>query len=175
MIPMRQVRLIWALVWGVHVLCTLEAGAAQIRDDQNAFHGYVMQAPLSQYPSLKLVKTWSAEMVKEVGYYENPGEVVTVNGVSLTGIRYRFADQRLESMYATYEGRESRDRLMRWLEEQYGNLTLVERRVVNQVEWRGDHMVITLDFDSHTKRGSLWFLSPELNHLLSDSIASMPD
>lgn len=172
---MRQVRLIWTLILGVHALCAPEAGAAQIRDDQNAFHGYVMQAPLSQYPSLKLVKTWSAEMVKEVGYYENPGEVVTVNGVSLTGIRYRFADQRLESMYVTYEGRENRDRLMRWLEEQYGKLTLVERRIVNQVEWRGTHMVITLDFDIYTKRGSLWFLSPELNHLLSDSLTSLPD
>ncbi len=163
-----------ALVLSVSTFCVLEAGAAQIRDDQNAFHGYVMQAPLSQYPSLKLVKIWSAEMVKEVGYYESPGEVVTVNGVLLTGIRYRFADQRLESMYATYEGRENQDRLMRWLEEQYGKLTSVERRIVNQIEWRGDHMVITLDFDIHTKRGSLWFISPELNHLLSDSIASMP-
>ena len=64
---------------------------------------------------------------------------------------------------------------MRWLEEQYGKLTSVERRIVNQIEWRGDHMVITLDFDIYAKRGSLWFISPELNHLLSDSSASLPN
>jgi hypothetical protein len=49
------------------------AGAAQIPNDQDAFNGYVMQAPLAHYPSLKVLKTWSAEFVKEVGEYENPG------------------------------------------------------------------------------------------------------
>jgi|GEM_PF-969429 len=180
--PMRPTRLAGGFAKGALVLCVVIAGlcprsacAAPINDNQDSFNSYVMTAPLSQYPSLKLVKTWSAEMVKEVGFYENPGEAVMVNGVSLTGIRYRFADQRLESIYATYEGRENRDRLMRWLEEQYGKLAPVERRIVNQVEWRGDRMVITLDFDIYTKRGSLWFISPELNHLLNDSSASLPN
>ena len=97
---MRPTRLARGFANGALVLCVVIAGlcprsacAAQIIDNQDSFNSYVMTAPLSQYPSLKLVKTWSAEMVKEVGYYESPGEVVTVNGVSLTGIRYRFADQ----------------------------------------------------------------------------------
>ena len=86
------------------------AGAAPLKDDQNAFNGYVMEAPLSQYPTLRVLRTWSAEFVNEVGEYEQPGEALTLNGVSVLKVRYRFADRRLESVQLVYEGRESRDR-----------------------------------------------------------------
>lgn len=162
----------WAVVLSV---CALEAGAAQLQSDQNAFNGHVMQAPLSQYPSLKALKIWSAEFVKEVGEYENPGEVLTVNGVAFLTVRYRFADQRLESIQLVYEGRDNREKLVQWLEAQYGKLTSAERKMVNQVEWQGQTMTITLSYDFISKRGALWFVSPELNHLLHHSIYSMPD
>ena len=76
-------------VTGAFALCVLAgglssvpAGAAPLKDDQNAFNGYVMEAPLSQYPTLRVLKTWSAEFVNEVGEYEQPGEALTLNGVS---------------------------------------------------------------------------------------------
>jgi hypothetical protein len=179
---MRSILLVRGCVTGAFALCTLaaglclrQAGAAQIQDDQNAFNGYVMQAPLSQYPSLKVLKTWSAEFTKEVGLYENPGEMLTVNGVSLQRVRYRFADQQLESILLVYEGRDNRDKLLRWLEEHYAKLTPYERKMINQVEWHGNLMAITLSYDSGSKQGALWFISPELNHKLRESIASMPD
>lgn len=151
------------------------AWAAGIKDDRNAFNGYVMQAPLSQYPAMKVLKTWSAEFVKEVGTYENPGEVLTVNGVTFLKVRYRFADQRLESIMLVYEGRDNREKLRQWLEAQYGPLTSSERRMVNQVEWQGGAMAITLSYNFTSKQGTLWFVAPALNRLLQESIASMPD
>jgi len=172
---MRQARLARALVLSVFAFCVLEAGAAQVQGEQNAFNGHVMQAPLSQYPSLKALKIWNAEFVKEVGEYENPGEVLTVNGVTFLTVRYRFADQRLESIQLVYEGRANRDKLLQWLEGQYGKVIPQERKMVNQVEWQGHAMTITLSYNFTYKRGTLWFVSPELNHLLHDSIASMPD
>ena len=151
------------------------AGAAPIKDNQDVFNGYAMQAPLSQSPSLKVLKTWSAEFVKEVGVYENPGEVLTLNGVSFLMVRYRFADQRLESIQLVYPGRDNREKLVQWLEAQYGKLSSAERKMVSQVEWRGDNMTITLSYNFSHEQGTLWFVSNELNHLLSDSIASLPD
>ena len=179
---MRPARLTRGFAKGVLVLCMASAWlcprpacAAQITGNQDSFNSYVMQAPLSQYPSLKLVKTWSAEMVKEVGYYENPGEVVTVRDVTFFGARYRFADRRLESIFLAYKGRENRDKLMRWLEEQYGKLGPGERKTLRQVEWHGERMTIALTYDAGFGEGSLMFISPELNHLLNDSLASLPD
>lgn len=179
---MRPTRLARSFAKGALVLCVVIAGlcphhacAAQMTDNQDSFNGYVMRAPLSHYPSLKLVKTWSAEMVKEVGYYENPGEVIAVRGVTFTGARYRFADRRLESILLIYEGRENRDTLMRWLEEQYGKLERGERKMLRQVEWHGERMTIALTYDAGIGGGSLLFISPELNHLLNESIASLPD
>lgn len=167
--------LAWVLVLSVSALGAPDAGAAQIHGEQNVFYGYVMQSPLSQYPSLKVLKIWSAEFVKEVGEYENPGEVLTVTGVTFLRVRYRFADQRLESIQLVYEGRDNREKLVQWLEAQYGQLTSSERKMVNQVEWQGHAMTITLSYNFTYKRGTLWFVSPELNHLLHDSIASLPD
>lgn len=172
---MRQASLTRALVLSVSAFCALDAGAAQIHDDQNAFHGYVMRSPLSQYPSLKALKLWSAEFVKEAGEYENPGEVLTVNGVTFLRVRYRFVDQQLESIQLVYEGRANREKLLQWLEGQYGNVTLQERKMANQVEWQGRTMTITLSYNFTYKRGTLWFVSPALNHLLHDSTASLPD
>jgi len=124
---------------------------------------------------MKLLKMWQAEAVKDVGVYENTGEALTINGVSFLRVRYRFADQRLESIQLVYEGRANRDKLLQWLEGQYGKVPPQERRIVNQVDWVGDRMVISLSYNFSTKEGSLWFFSPELHHLLSDSIASLPD
>ena len=75
----------------------------------------------------------------------------------------------------TYEGCENRDKLIRWLEEQYGKLGPGERKMLRQVEWHGERMTIALTYDIGTGGGSLLFISPALNHLLNESIASLPD
>jgi len=168
-------RLAWVLVLSLSPLCAQDTGAAQVRNGQDAFNGYVMQAPLAAYPVLKVLKTWSAEFVQEVGEYENPDEVLAIDGVTFLTVRYRFADRRLESIRLVYEGRDNREKLMQWLEAHYGTLTAAERRMVNQVEWQGDAMTITLSYNSTNKRGALWIVAPALNHLLHDSIASLPD
>ena len=151
------------------------ADAAKLADDMNAFDGFVMKAPLSQYPSLKPLKTTSAEFVREIGIYEHSAQPITVNGVSFLKVRCRFADRRLESIELIYEGRENRQKLLQWLEEHYGKLSPMERKIVNQIEWYGELMTITLSYDSDTKQGTLWFISPELHALLHESTASMPD
>src|SRR2546427_6025818 len=63
-------------------LCAGPSYGIRISGELNDFNGYVMEAPLTHYPSLKLIKTWSTDFVKEVGLYENPGEKPAVGGVS---------------------------------------------------------------------------------------------
>ncbi|TAL08555.1 MAG: hypothetical protein EPO02_12575 [Nitrospirae bacterium] len=157
------------------VLLLAPARSARIPDGQNVFNGYAMGGPLSRYPALQKVKSWTTEFVKEVGLYENPGEETVLNGVSFGKARYRFADGQLESIDLTYTGRENRDKLMRWLEERYGKLIPAERKMVTQVEWHGDVMAITLSYNHAANKGTLFVASPELHHRIHKSIASMTD
>jgi hypothetical protein len=159
------------------VLCALALGtwlelaeAGQLRDDLNAFNGYTLETPLASYPSFKLIETWSGDFVQEVSLYENPGEALTLNGVSFLKVRYRFADGRLECIQLVYEGLDNRNRLLQWLEEHYGRLPVPERRTIPQVLWHGDQLTITLNFNKHTQRGTLWFASPALHDLVNKSL-----
>jgi hypothetical protein len=149
--------------------------ATRISGELNEFSGYVMEAPLTQYPNLKLIKTWSTDFVKEVGLYENPLETPTINGVSFLSARYRFANAKLESIQLSYQGRENREKLLKWLEERYGKLLPAERKMVNQVEWHGDRLTIALSLDPNTKGGTLWFISPTLHHLVNKNINDMTE
>jgi hypothetical protein len=151
------------------------ATAASIANNMNTFKEYVMEAPVSQYPYLKLIRVASTDLVQELGLYENPEEDVSLNGVSFRKVRYRFADRRLESIQLVYEGRENREKLLQWLEEHYGTLTRPERKMVNQVEWHGDLLAITLSYNSMIKEGHLWFISPPLHRLVNEGNGALPD
>ena len=149
--------------------------AGRIANNADSFKGYIMESPLSEYPSLTRVDTRAGEFVRHIGIYEDRSETITINGVSFSRVRYRFADTKLESIQLVYQGRENRERLREWIEDTYGKLPPQERRMVNQVEWHGDRMVISLSYNGALNQGSLWFTSPDLHRLLHDSRASLPD
>lgn len=165
------------LVTGALVLCVLAAGlpdapvgATRILDDPDGFNGYTWGTSHSIYPALQHVEeVGSTGSGEKFGVYEKPGEVVTLNGVPLTKVRYRFVGDELESIVLSYEGRENRDKLMRWLEEQYGKLTPAERRMLGQVEWLGDKTEITLSYNLSRKDGALLFISRALGERIRNS------
>ena len=143
--------------------------AANIPKDPGGFNGYTWGTPLAKFPGFKLVKDMgSTDFVDNNGVYENPGETLTLNEVPMATIRYRFVDNQLESVELRYTGRENRDRLARWLEEQYGKLTAHERKMVNAILWYGDTTVINLKYDVVTKEGTLYFLSQALSHRFNE-------
>ena len=161
-----------ALALGVLVssLPSAPAWAVRIRDDPNGFNGYTWGTSPTRYPSLQHVKdVGSTGSGEKLSVYENPGEVVTLSGVSITRIQYRFVGDHLESIVLSYEGRENRDKLVRWLEEYYGKLTSAERRMLAQVEWLGDKTEVTLSYNLGRKDGTLLFISRALGGRLSDS------
>jgi hypothetical protein len=158
------------------LLCVLAVGlpiepaeAAKLKDEVSGFNGYILESALSDYPSLKLVKDLgSTDFVQQVGVYGNPDEALRFNAIPLTKIRYRFVDGQLESIAVYYVGRENRDKLMKWVEEQYGKLSSHERRMVSNVQWFGDKTTITLNYNPDTKLGTLWFISQVLAHRLNE-------
>lgn len=166
---MKDLRVL--IVWGLLAfgLSVVPVGAAKIQDDPGGFNGYAWGTPLAKFPGFKLVKNMgSTDFVSSVDLYENPGETLVLNEVPLTAIRYRFVENELESIELRYTGRESRDKLMRWLEERFGKLTPHERRMVNALLWHGDKTVINLKYDVVAQQGTLFFLSKELSHRLNE-------
>jgi hypothetical protein len=133
------------------------AGAARITNEPDGFNGYTWGSPSSQYPSLKHVTDpILGNPLPFVVVYENPGEVVMRNGVTFTKAVYRFSKDRLGNIQLWYEGKENREKLIRWIEEQYGKPPKAERSQ-KQIEWHGENVVITLDYDILTGKGGLWF------------------
>jgi hypothetical protein len=153
------------------ILASDLAHAVRITNEPNGFNEYSWGSSLASFPALQKVKELGkAEGGERIIVYENPGEVVTLNGVPLTRIRYRFVDGQLESIVLSYEGRESRDKLLQWVEEHYGKLTLPERRLqFTQVEWLGEKTEVTLSYNHIKKEGTLLFISPAIRYRLFDS------
>ncbi len=151
------------------LVIVIAAEAARIKDEPSGFNGHSCGAPLAQYQSFKLVEDrGETDFAGSVKVYENPGESLTLDQVPLSKIRYRFVGNQLESVQHLFEGKENRDRLLRWIEGQYGPAPADERRVITSVQWFGDQTTISLSFDIHTKRGNLWFTCQALNHLLNE-------
>ncbi len=74
----------------------------------------------------------------------------------------------MESIHLRYEGRDNRERLMAWLEERFGRLSISERKMLNSVQWFGDKTTVTLTYNPRTQEGAVWFTSQVLNHLFND-------
>jgi len=163
----QGLRILTLVAFGLSVM---PVGAAKIPDDPNGFNGYIWGTPLAKFSTFRLVKDLgSTDFVKNAGVYENPGETLTLNEVSLVTIRYRFVENQLESISLRYTGRENRDKLVRWLEEHYGKLTSHERKMINAILWSGDKTTVNLKYDVVTQQGTLYFLSRILSHKFDEA------
>src|SRR5438132_2378119 len=175
---MQPSHLVSAFVKGVLALSVLPsilasdpAHAVRITDEPNGFIEYTWGSPVTGFPALQQARELGkAEGGERIGVYEKPGEVVILNGVPLSRIRYRFVDGQLESIVLSYEGRENRDKLLQWVEEHYGKVTPAERGMqFTQVEWLGEKTEVTLSYYHTKKEGTLLFISPTIRYRLFDS------
>jgi len=132
--------------------------AAVITNEPKGFNDYTWGARSAEYPSLKLAKDPAvAHPLPDMDVYENPGEVLTLNGVTLGQVYYRFYKGRLGGIQITFEGRENREKLRQWIEDRYGKVPPPERKQKN-IEWHGANTVINLGYDITTNQGRLWFI-----------------
>src|SRR2546428_10898788 len=132
------------------------AEAARITKEPSGFNGYTWGTPLVQVAGLTRVKDPKiAEPLPGVEVYEKPGEVLTVNGVTFTRLLYRFYKSQLGGILFTYDWKENREKLIQWIEEQYGKMPSVERKQM-QIEWHGVSTRINLGYDRATKLEQFW-------------------
>jgi len=145
-------------------LANQSARAVLIHDEPSGFRGNHWGASPADCASLRFVKEQGTTRSGErVDLYDRSTVGIAINGVSFTRIRYRFLDNRLESVQLSYAGRAKYDKLVELLEERYGRLTPGERKLVGRAEWDGYETVVDLSYNVETGLGSLWFISPTLH------------
>ena len=174
---MQPSHLASTLVVGVLALSVLQsilasgpALAVRISNEPSGFNEYTWGAPVASFPALQQVRELGrTEVGERIVVYEKPGEVITLNGATLSRIRYRFVDGQLASIGLSYEGRENRDKLLQWIEEHYGKVTPAERRMLSQVEWIGEKTEVTLSYYHSRKEGTLLFISSAIRYRLFDT------
>ena len=165
-------------VWLVLPLVALCAGQPQAEEVEvavNSFNGYILESPASEFESLNAVEHYSTEFVQDVTVYEKRDELLTLDAVPLKTVRYRFANGLLESIQLTYAGRDNREKLLGWIEAHYGRLPSRERKILSQVMWHGEQMLIMLNYNRSYDQGTLWFVSPSLHREINRTTGSIPD
>jgi hypothetical protein len=99
----------------------------------NGLAGVKWGAPLAGFPHMKLVENMGAtDATKINSLYRNGDEHLTLNGVTVSQVRYWFVDERLGSVSLGYKGRENWYKLKQWVEQVYGPL---ERPGPNTGRW----------------------------------------
>ena len=167
-------RKVW-LVLPLVALCAGQPQAEEVEVAVNSFNGYILESPASEFESLNAVEHYSTEFVQDVTVYEKRGELLMLDAVPLKTVRYRFANGLLESIQLTYAGRDNREKLLGWIEARYGKLPSKERRIVSQVMWHGEKMLIMLNYNRSYDQGTLWFVSPSLHREINRTTGSIPD
>ena len=140
------------------------AWAVLIHDEPSGFRGNHWGDSPRNGPPLRFVKgLGTTDSMKQVDLYDRSTIGISLNGVAVSRIRYRFLDNQLESVQLSYEGLANREKLLHLMEERYGRLTPGERKLVTRVEWDGYETVVELSYNPETGLGSLWFISTMLN------------
>jgi len=103
------------------------------RGFNNGLAGVKWGVPLASFPHMKLVENLGAtRSTKTNGLYRNGDEHLTLNGVTVSQVRYWFVDEQLGSVSLGYQGRENWGKLKQWVEKVYGPL---ERPGTNTTHW----------------------------------------
>jgi hypothetical protein len=159
------------LLFPLLAACFLSFGLASppawgvlLQDEPSGFRGNQWGASPADCASLRFVADLGTTASgKRVDLYDRSPVGIVLNGATVTRIRYRFLDNRLESVQLSFEGSENRDKLLQLMEDRYGRLTPGERKLVGRAEWDGYETVVDLSYNTETGRGSLWFISTALN------------
>jgi hypothetical protein len=149
-------------------------------------------APLAGFHHMALVEKLGATQVTHTNaLYRNGDEHLTLNGVTVSPVRYWFVDEQLGSVSLGYQGREQWYKLKQWVEKVYGPLErdgspethwdaqlrqyVNEPRTVSEMPtdpgWSGElswldaGTQVSLSWYPKTEAGELVIISPVLDEL----------
>jgi hypothetical protein len=160
------------------VLCALFCGspafAVQMKEDPKGFEGIPWGATLSESETFGKV-----EDAGRLKTYELKGGPPSFGSAKVESMRFTTVDDRFARVTVRYQGKETHDQLLAFLQSRYGSLDRTPGQfaggAVKLFAWQGVETEVSLRYETRTDRGIIFFENPLLASRIEGAMAPEQD
>jgi len=162
----------------IAVLCALfcvnPAFAVQMKEDPKGFEGIPWGATLSESETFGKV-----EDAGRLKTYELKGGPPSFGPAKVESMRFTTIDDRFARVTVRYQGKETHDQLLTFLQSRYGSLDRTPGQfaggAVKIFAWQGVETEVSLRYETRTDRGIIFFENPLLASRIEGAMAPEQD
>ncbi len=157
----------------VAMLVPVAALAVPMHNDSNGFEGVPWGASFSESETFMKVEDGG-----RVQTYELKGTSPTLGPAPVDSMRFSTIDGKFARVIVRYNSKETHDRILGYLQRQFGHLDLTPGQVAGGVvkffDWQGPDSDIILRYDVRTSQGIIFFESQAFRAKFTESNAPAP-
>jgi hypothetical protein len=155
------------------LFCTA-ASAVQMKEDPKGFEGIPWGAALSESETFGKV-----EDAGRLKTYELKGGPPSFGPAKVESMKFTTVDDRFARVTVRYQGKETHDQLLSFLQARYGPLDRTPgqftKGAVKIFAWQGLETEVSLRYETRTDRGIIFFENPALASRIEGAMAPEPD
>jgi hypothetical protein len=148
--------------------------AVQMKEDPRGFEGIPWGATLSESETFGKV-----EDAGRLKTYELKGGTPSFGPAKVDSMRFTTVDDRFARVTVRYQGKETHDQLLNFLQSRYGPLDRTPGQfaggAVKLFAWQGEETAVSLRYEIRTDRGIIFFENPSLASRIEGAMAPEPD
>jgi hypothetical protein len=165
----------WLLVLLSALLYATEpAAAVEMKEDPKGFEGIPWGATLSESETFGKV-----EDAGRLKTYELKGGPPSFGPAKVESMKFTTIDDRFARVTVRYQGKETHDQLLTFLQSRYGPLDRTPGQfaggAVKIFAWQGQDTAVSLRYETRTDRGIIFFENPMLASAIEGAMAPDPD
>lgn len=150
------------------------AFAVQMREDPKGFEGIPWGATLSESETFGKV-----EDAGRLKTYEIKGGSPSFGPAKVESVKFITVDDRFARVTVRYQGKETHDQLLEFLQSRYGPLDRTPGQfaggAVKIFAWQGVETEVSLRYETRTDRGIIFFENPTLASRIEGAMAPEQD
>jgi hypothetical protein len=150
------------------------ASAVQMKEDPKGFEGIPWGAALSESETFGKV-----EDAGRLKTYELKGGPPSFGPAKVESMKFTTVDDRFARVTVRYQGKETHDQLLSFLQARYGPLDRTPgqftKGAVKIFAWQGLETEVSLRYETRTDRGIIFFENPALASRIEGAMAPEPD
>ena len=148
--------------------------AVQMKEDPRGFEGIPWGATLSESETFGKV-----EDAGRLKTYELKGGAPSFGPAKVESMRFTTIDDLFARVTVRYNGKETHDQLLNFLQSRYGPLDRTPGQfaagAVKLFAWQGEETAVSLRYETRTDRGIIFFENPSLASRIEGAMAPEPD
>lgn len=161
-------------VFSAIVLICGSAFAVQMKEDPKGFEGIPWGATLSESETFGKV-----EDSGRLKTYELKGVPPSFGAAKVESMRFTTVDDQFARVTVRYQGKETHDQLLTFLQARYGPLDRTPGQfaggAVKLFAWQGEETAVSLRYETRTDRGIIFFENPSLASRIEGAMAPEQD